>query len=722
MSSLGQGDDKVTKDLLYIGQANVNAVDAWGNNVLKYSFVSPNARKLASAMMMTTTQNNNGNISSTNSSSTTTNNTNNNNKSNNNQEENDAATTTTTVPLIEVEGNDRNMNQLLSQNVDVTVCDADGNYPLHWLGRGCSITFSYKGCRVLLRNPVNISTEAQKKGYHISRAKELLKQGAGITTSLNGCNKFGQTPLHVALCSGLTTYAALLLQQGANPNVVDVHGNLPLHVACTGWCMDSGAVVTALINQGKGKCVTKGRFNPDDVALGLDFEQRETERVERILSTSLRKHVTAPPSILSKQLLLRDLLVYPNAKGHGPLHVVCGSCANQEHYATGNNGSNGSNGGPLGYHSLPINLDDSQHSEVQVELNNQRKKERLSLLQDIFLSMNSNNNGNMLKKIVDVNTRSSTYGLTPLHYVCRASDSGNDPHLDEATVDLLVQHGGDVNAVDAQTRAGGGGPRYSPLHYALKKSPELAWHLLRVDGANPHPATANPPALLLACEQGVDESMVGYLVTHGENPNITGNGLYQGHRKYSGTGLMLASSNGHDHIVRALVLSLPEVIDVNAVRQHDGRSALHLASFNGHSEVVQHLVEDGHANKYLQDVFGETCIISSVRGVRPNVLKFLLLEIDDHMKADHALTMNVKEESALSIAETMNLKLFSQCQRQNASNSQLNALDRSNQIVKILLNLLTSTQNQQFTHVHECFSRGMNMAQWYEMQEENQYA
>jgi len=103
MSSLGQGDDKVTKDLLYIGQANVNAVDAWGNNVLKYSFVSPNARKLASAMMMTTTQNNNGNSSKTSSSTTTTNNTNNDNKSNNNQEENDAATTTTTVPLIEVE-------------------------------------------------------------------------------------------------------------------------------------------------------------------------------------------------------------------------------------------------------------------------------------------------------------------------------------------------------------------------------------------------------------------------------------------------------------------------------------------------------------------------------------------------------------------------------------------------------------------------------------------
>ena len=50
MSSLGQGDDKVTKDLLYIGGADVNAVDNWGNNVLKYSFLSPSSRKLLLAV------------------------------------------------------------------------------------------------------------------------------------------------------------------------------------------------------------------------------------------------------------------------------------------------------------------------------------------------------------------------------------------------------------------------------------------------------------------------------------------------------------------------------------------------------------------------------------------------------------------------------------------------------------------------------------------------
>ena len=52
MSSLAQGDDKVTKDLLFIGKANVNAVDRWGNNVVKYSFLSPPSRKLRRFLLL----------------------------------------------------------------------------------------------------------------------------------------------------------------------------------------------------------------------------------------------------------------------------------------------------------------------------------------------------------------------------------------------------------------------------------------------------------------------------------------------------------------------------------------------------------------------------------------------------------------------------------------------------------------------------------------------
>jgi ankyrin repeat protein len=597
MTSLGQGDDKVTKDLLYIGNADINAVDESGNNVLKYSFVSPASRKLLLAMdkavpikrkQDTMTILLEGSRSK-----------------NSNQEEEEEEASTNTGSTI-VDGNDRNMLQLLQNGADVTACDSDGNYPLHWLGRGVSIHFQFKGKTVMLRNNVKTDIESQERGYQVSRGKQLLDKGA--SSSINGCNKFGQTPLHVALASGLTPLALLLIKNGASPNIVDVHNNLPLHLACTGWSKDVLPVIQLLINNGKGKRIIKGIFNPNDVALGLNFSQRETERVERILTCSFTKHVSAPPSILSKQVSLKELLNYSNNKGHGPFHVVCGSCGNTEHYSNDNK-----NDGPLGPHTLPITSTSTNEASstsmndsggMTMKLLQDHKIERSKIL-EYLLSLHTKNG----QRIIDPNFRSMPNGLTGLHYLARSSTTYGDPHIDERMVDLIINAGADVNAVDAQTRAGGGGPRYAPLHYAIQKSPELAWHLLRVDGALSHPATANPPALLLACEQGVEADMIGYLVTHGEDANITGSGVYKGHRKYCGTGLQLASEQGHDHIVAALVLSLPNKINVNFVRPHNGRSALHLASFRGHLDVVKHLVEDGYANKYLLDNNGEVSSI-----------------------------------------------------------------------------------------------------------------
>ena len=158
---------------------------------------------------------------------------------------------------------------------------------MHWLGRGVTVEYTFKGRTVRLTNPVKTSAETQKKGcvvlfvvrcvcvqlivllpplpplssaflrflcfpvhsYQVSRGSLLLEKGA--TCSINGCNKFGQTPLHVSLASGLTPLALLLLSKGANPNILDAHHNLPLHLACTGWCGEAVPVVAALLHNGK---------------------------------------------------------------------------------------------------------------------------------------------------------------------------------------------------------------------------------------------------------------------------------------------------------------------------------------------------------------------------------------------------------------------------------------------------------------------------------------
>ena len=163
------------------------------------------------------------------------------------------------------------------------------------------------------------------------------------------------------------------------------------------------------------------------------------------------------------------------------------------------------------------------------------------------------------------------------------------------------------------------------------------------------------------------------------------------------------------------------------VRPHNGRSALHLASFRGHLDVVKHLVDDGYANKYLLDNNGESPLTSAVRGCRPTVLAHLLSDIDPTSQADQALCTNDNDEATLLLAERDNLSLFSHCQRTNTTNNTthtttnnevndtaLDALDRSNQIIQLLLNALSKAQSSAFEHVHECFAKGMNAAAWYE--------
>ena len=171
MSSLAQGDDKVTKDLLYIGQADVNAVDESGNTVLKYSFVSPAARKLHLAVEGVPR----GPYKQHTMDVLLGHHHHHNNNNNNNGEALSALPALSVV--VDVEGNDRNMSQVLQGAADVTTCDSDGNYPLHWLGRGVSVDYTFKGRTVRLTNPVKTSIGAQQKGYHVSRGSLLCDKG-----------------------------------------------------------------------------------------------------------------------------------------------------------------------------------------------------------------------------------------------------------------------------------------------------------------------------------------------------------------------------------------------------------------------------------------------------------------------------------------------------------------------------------------------------------------
>ena len=208
--------------------------------------------------------------------------------------------------------------------------------------------------------------------------------------------------------------------------------NLSPHIIS--WCQASIPIIQTLIQRGKGKRARRGQFDAGHVAMGLNTQQRETERIEKILDVSYSKHVTAPSSILAKQVSLEDLLVYPNKRGHGPFHVACGSCAAVNEDAA-----------PLGAHSLPVMMkgnatmgDKEEGLSSRESLQFERKRERLSILEHLFTTYNTPLSGT---KTLDPNARTSPNGMAGLHYVARAARSGgegamHDAHLDEKTVRL----------------------------------------------------------------------------------------------------------------------------------------------------------------------------------------------------------------------------------------------------------------------------------------------
>ena len=225
-SALAQGLDKIVKDLLFIGESKIDAVTKWGDSILKYAFVSPSSRKLRGLLRFHLEEHANEEME----------------------------------PVL---GNSRFVTTFL-ENGDVTSCDADGNYPMHWLINGTSIKYRLDGVDIVLSNSNGLFGPDSN---FLERATQMLNFGFG--DRVDGCNKFGQTALHLALARGMTNIAELLVSNGANPNIVDGDGNLPLHIACVGWSLGCEELVSRMLSLGDSKFLVLGKFDSADVARGL---------------------------------------------------------------------------------------------------------------------------------------------------------------------------------------------------------------------------------------------------------------------------------------------------------------------------------------------------------------------------------------------------------------------------------------------------------------------
>ena len=160
------------------------------------------------------------------------------------------------------------MNILLDTNADIHICDDQGNGVLHWVVQDLAfdITFPSFSC-TLSSNRVS----TQERSRHI---RELVKFGA----KLNKANSVGRTALHEACMRGQLEVCDTLLELGANPNLMDIEGRLPIQLLCSSDSVNISSVQKFL------KIGTNVPLESSDIDSNLDIVTCKTSRQTRTIA------------------------------------------------------------------------------------------------------------------------------------------------------------------------------------------------------------------------------------------------------------------------------------------------------------------------------------------------------------------------------------------------------------------------------------------------------
>ncbi|XP_051170463.1 ankyrin-3-like [Leptopilina boulardi] len=421
---------------------------------------------------------------------------------------------------------------------------------------------------------------------HLELAKILVQNGADV----NIVNNDGETPLHKASKRGNIQLVEILLQNGANINAKDNRDITPLYVAIL---YDHSELAKILVQNGADVNIVN---NDGETPLNLATQmiKIDIQFVEILLKNGANVNIV-------------------NDYGRAPLHMATerGDIQLVEILL-----QNGADVNIRGQHrNTPLNLA-TQRTEIDIQL--------VEIL---------------LKNRANVNIVNND-GETPLH---KATERG-----DIQLVEILLQNGADVNIVNNNGK--------TPFTYAIIRKKIQFVEIFSQNGADINFLYQEEAPLHIATRQTYkkyeDIQLVEILLQNGANVNIlnkkgltaidiaTEMGNIQLVEIFLQNGAKL---NGQDKLRKTLLLAaqknniqLVEILLKHSanvsqpVKAYEGRiddnstTVLHFAAENGNLEMVKLLMTNGFDAINAKDNSGETPLEWAIYSSHLDVIKHLI--------------------------------------------------------------------------------------------------
>mmetsp|Transcript_24528 Transcript_24528/g.53126 ORF Transcript_24528/g.53126 Transcript_24528/m.53126 type:complete len:1524 (-) Transcript_24528:20-4591(-) len=634
MRALCSGNDACVNMLLESQLVDVDAVDNDGNNVLKYAFICPPAGEVHSGD--------------------------------------------------KIVGNARFVEMLLEYGVDVNISDAEsGKYPLHWL------THQFTVDVIVARRHVCLCSN----NYSPELLELLLNKGQA---HIDNCDHLGYTALHCAIRNNRPDIAFALVHNGADPNVIDTHGNLPIHYAFLGTCSGhEERLASCLLERGHMRSVRMSTFC--DEGRGKSKNERTAFRVEKLLAKGL-KNIRQPPAITEKNFVVNDLLDIRNNKGWSAFDVLVAGSLDPTVITLADISTR-----------LSQQLDKSPPLESQQDETQSFFAERVRILKWLSISYPK-----VVCKMVHYPTVNNLVPLSLLLQTCR-----KDKHVTESKqmFDMLVQAGAKFDVVSDLGLA--------PLHYAVLSEREDLINVLIQQGASAHPDGSAFPALLLMTALNYNESnkhvQWALKATTPTNCETQNQDL---HPCLTGTPLTISCAVGRYNIMEQLLAE--GSVPIDKPEQHTGKTALHLACFYGHLDCALALVENG-ASSTSMDNNGQVPLFACIHGNKHKLVAEFVQ--DGGAFAPAIFSKNTDGETPLQAAETINMNLPPGEESESSDKIVRILLDACDKLTKdktvdnnpqgyfdwAPLNFLEPIPAEDFSylvHNHPCYSKGVMFQRW----------